>query len=249
MSKNNTLSLTKTCVLCLGVFLFFLCLQVMSLIVVSVVFFDEMTQDVSAIATGLQHGQVVALSTIITAIIMIIVCGYSVWYATNKNCQRFCQVLGLKSFGVGLLIKSVVCLCLLMVLEYQVVHYYQLSPMDFVDELIATTDFWLLLVVIVVVAPIYEEIIFRGAILGLIKYSLDTKYTNQIYSVLWASLISSALFTVAHLHYSAMILGLLFLMSMSWAYFRCVSGSLYLTIVLHLINNALAMAYYVLDGL
>ena len=88
---------------------------------------------------------------------------------------------------------------------------------------------WIMIVTVALVAPIVEELLFRGVILdGLLKNYSPTK------AILW----SAVIFGVAHLNpyqfISAFIIGIL----MGWVYWR--TGSLLLCIIIHFINNSFA---------
>lgn len=85
------------------------------------------------------------------------------------------------------------------------------------------------LVTTVILAPLLEELIFRGCILESLKK----------YSTSFAIVFSSLLFAMLHMNLAQSIpvfgMGLVF----GWMYVR--TGSLPMTIVLHLINNAVSM--------
>lgn len=93
-------------------------------------------------------------------------------------------------------------------------------------------------ITIVIAAPIFEELIFRGIILnGLLKK----------YSPLKSILISSILFGVIHLNpwqfISALILG----MFSGWVYYK--TKKLTLSILIHAVNNSIGfMAMYFMDA-
>ena len=62
------------------------------------------------------------------------------------------------------------------------------------------------------VSNLYEEVIFRGAILGLLLKILDGKHT-------WlAVVVSAALFCQGHLHYPAALLAVVFVAGLVWAW-------------------------------
>lgn len=92
------------------------------------------------------------------------------------------------------------------------------------------------LVLVVIAAPIFEEILFRGRLYGLLR----TK-TSPLVSVM----LSALLFGVLHLQPSVMAEGLLVGIVFSYAYLR--TKSIVAPIILHMCNNALAYTLEVLS--
>lgn len=88
--------------------------------------------------------------------------------------------------------------------------------------------FWSLLT-LVVMAPLFEEVIFRGVLL---------ESTRARYGVLAAWLISSLMFGIAHIHPAVAVNALAMGLVLGFIYIR--SDSLWSTIVLHAINNGFA---------
>ena len=106
------------------------------------------------------------------------------------------------------------------------------------DELALTAQpFWLLAVAMVIIAPIYEEVIFRGFIW--------TGLSQSKLGVWGASVLTSVIFALIHFQYGWVELVSIVLLAMLFSYARYISGSLYLPIVLHILNNGLAMWQYV----
>lgn len=95
---------------------------------------------------------------------------------------------------------------------------------------------WLSFIVVAIIAPLTEEAIFRGLILNGLRKRYDTR---------GAMLISAALFAVYHLNpyqfIGAFVIGLVL------AWLRLRSGSLWPCIVLHAVNNALAVIVAIID--
>ncbi len=90
-------------------------------------------------------------------------------------------------------------------------------------------------ILIVAVAPVAEEIFFRGFVFGGLRARL---------SFVWAALISAAIFGAFHYTGAGSLTVLPQLMALglvqAWLYER--SGSIYPTIALHMFNNAVAFA-------
>lgn len=140
--------------------------------------------------------------------------------------------------SLGLLVMFVLATTLLE-------NYYQNSPMDFMNVLLDESSFWLFVLLVVVVAPIYEELVFRGFLMGVVLRAKSTLSIKQRW--LFATVFSSLAFTAIHLQYDWFGLGLIFVLSLIFSWARLVSGSVFLPMVLHFLNNSLAMVVYLLS--
>lgn len=126
------------------------------------------------------------------------------------------------------------------------------NPMDFMRELInreSMVSVFVLCIVVVIIAPIYEEFVFRGVIFGLIaqsktKSALQTAQTRR---VVLAVVVSSLLFTLVHGQYGTFGLLMIFILSLIFIWARICTGSLWLPIALHIANNAVAMGVFLWD--
>lgn len=92
------------------------------------------------------------------------------------------------------------------------------------------------LVLVVFAAPIFEEVLFRGRLYGLLR----TKASPMV-----SVLLSSLMFGLMHLQPAVMLEGVLMGLLFSYAYLR--SGSIFAPVILHMCNNALAYALKVLS--
>lgn len=142
------------------------------------------------------------------------------------------------SYKVGLGILSV---WVLFVLGSEVLtHLLDRDPTAFVDELYFTVDpKWLLIMVMVIIAPIYEEFMFRGILWQAIREQVSGRA-----GVIWASIITSIIFSIIHLQYEVFEMSVVFTLALLLSYARAKSGSLWLPIIIHIINNGLAMWLY-----
>lgn len=127
------------------------------------------------------------------------------------------------------------------------------SPMDFLDGLITDESLPLLIFAIVVVAPIYEELVFRGLIFGGLLHHHRAEQTpirlvgfSIAKSTLMASLISSLLFTLVHLQYDLLGMTVIFAMALLFCFIRVKYG-LVMAILMHMVNNGVAMAVYLIS--
>lgn len=104
------------------------------------------------------------------------------------------------------------------------------TPQSMIDIFNTTDYLFLLFIAVVIAAPIFEELIFRGFIFkGLV---------NSPLGVIGAIFITSTLFTLIHLgQYDLTILAVLFPLAVIIGLARYRSGGIYLPIYLHFINN------------
>ena len=98
-----------------------------------------------------------------------------------------------------------------------------------------TTNFTWLFIAVCLMAPIFEELLFRGLLLD----ALD-RTGMGIHA---AAFVSSIAFAVVHLQYEWSIMMAIVLLGMVLAYSRTYSRSLYVPIILHFVNNTLTFAF------
>lgn len=107
--------------------------------------------------------------------------------------------------------------------------------------LLATDVWWVAVAAVALGAPVSEELLFRGFLLGeLMAARLATAAAVLIPNVLWTAL---------HYEYSAVGLGEVFLAGLLLSWTRLRSGSVVVPIGLHMIYNVIALAimFAVLD--
>lgn len=196
-----------------------------------VLFIPWANQGEMSVFEASQNGIVVASSVIFTAFMMSITA--LAWVKLKRLSVR--QYFAMTAFvpkafwvGLGLLLAFMMGSELISV-------WLSRDPMLFMEVLVESAPWWLIVAAVVVVAPIYEEVVFRG----LIWRSIADRFGNG-----WAMWISSALFALIHLQYDMFEMGLIFVLALIFAYIRQTSGSLILPIILHMINNGLAMAQF-----
>ena len=120
----------------------------------------------------------------------------------------------------------------------------QESP-DFVFNTYATAEsadsLPLFFLAFVVLAPVQEELLFRGFLYRGFAPSLGPVATVVLLSAAWAAL---------HVQYAWFFIGEIFLLGLTFGWLRWLSGSTLLTIVLHATVNGLAMleAAFLTDG-
>jgi membrane protease YdiL (CAAX protease family) len=157
-----------------------------------------------------------------------------VWWFTVRKYKVGWRALGLRSFrgrmvGLG---------CGLMILSSMFNLFYSLflalfglrTQVDLVPIFAELDSPWWLLAGGVIVAPLAEEVFFRGFVFAGLRQHYDWKK---------AALISSALFAVIHVTPTAMIP--VFILGYIFAYLYHHSNSIWPAILMHVSTNALAM--------
>ncbi|MBY0552004.1 MAG: CPBP family intramembrane metalloprotease [Candidatus Obscuribacterales bacterium] len=118
------------------------------------------------------------------------------------------------------------------------------APEQHTADLVArlqSTSLILFAVMAAVCAPIFEELVFRGVVLNALRQSLSTKVYSSCISDAMAVLFSSLLFAAAHFQFHPTTFLLLTLMGVTMAEAYRRSGTLLLPILIHAINNSVAV--------
>ena len=194
-------------------------------------------------AQGGEQGTVVSLSVLLCFILLSLLTYLMVARKVNHSRQLFAY-LGFRPISARMLLQGASLLSLFILVSEAASQLLNRTPLDFVDPLFASTDAkWLLIVVIVVVAPIYEELVFRGLIWSAIAEQFERRR-----GLIIASVISSVLFAVIHTQYELFEMSAIFILALLFCYVRIKSNSLLLPILLHILNNGVAMALYLTMG-
>lgn len=193
---------------------------------------------VDALVSG-TTGFKAAVATTLGSLIMLVLT-----YGLAKKFAKPYQLLGLTKFHKKHLTGALSLLVMFMLVGSVLENFSQSSPIDFMNDLLDESSFWLLILLVVVIAPIYEELMFRGFMMGLIA-NASTNYRRK---TLWliASLVSTLAFTLIHFQYDWFGLLLIFVLSLILSWARLISGSVILPMILHFLNNSVAMVVYLL---
>lgn len=197
-------------------------------------------QDTSSLdflfSMGSQNGLVISLSVLFTGVMVL---GFIALIIKLKQGATLKDYLALNGFTAKQFFVFTGLLLLLNVGIEFASNWLGLNPMSFVDDIFPTAKpLWLLVLAMVVVAPIYEEVMFRGFMwAGLAKYL----------NFWWASIATSLVFAWIHGQYTPVEGGMIVLLAMLFSYARAKSNSLLLPMALHIINNGLAMGIYLLE--
>lgn len=189
--------------------------------------------DSSAMVALLSNGRIISLSVIMGLPAILVV----LWIATRLSRTSFADYLALRWPSWKMLAAGVAGLVLLMMV-WEVISRLagrESSP-GFMMEVLKTARadgaLWLLVIAFCVVAPITEEFFARGF--------LYRGWSESFLRPAGAILLSSAVWTMMHLQYNWFFLAQVFSIGLLFGYLRYVSGSTWLTVILHGINNLAA---------
>ena len=161
--------------------------------------------------------------------------------STNAS-YSVADYLGLKPFAMSVAMGFIGLWLLFVIATEALTYILDKNPTAFVDVLYDSADpKWLLIVTMVVIAPIYEEVMFRGIFWSAIREQFTGSKGAWV-----ATLITSILFSLIHLQYEFYEMSVIFILALLLGYARSRSGSLYVPILLHVINNGLAMWMYLM---
>lgn len=115
-------------------------------------------------------------------------------------------------------------------------------------------DRYLILTVLVVVAPIAEEIIFRGFLYGKLRAKLVTEKgqskkskRKNLLGIIIATIITSVVFGIMHGQWNVGVN--VFALSIVLCALREITGTIYAGILLHMLKNAVAFYFIFIAGL
>lgn len=196
---------------------------------------------------GGSNGTVVSVSIVISCLLILLL---SALILRLKSADVF-QYLAFKPFSLAVGVQMLGLLILFMVGSQVLTYALDKSPLVFVDPLYhSVSSVWLLVFAMVIVAPIYEELVFRGILWTAIAEQFSTpkhlkrRSLNRARGALAASMITSAIFAVMHLQYGIYEIGTIMVLALIFCYARFKSDSLVLPMLLHILNNGAAMWQY-----
>lgn len=112
-----------------------------------------------------------------------------------------------------------------------------LSPVfrtDFMQHVLAsTTDTTRLVLGVGILAPLFEELLLRGLLFGSVRHILDEHASVAI---------TAGVFAVMHMQYNWTIMLLILPLGVVLGYARSRSGSIWLPVLLHVLNNMASIA-------
>lgn len=246
MKSTNSLlkfSVWQALLFCVGCFGVMFILQLIGVWLVAWLYFDDATNMTELLALGSQNGVVIAYSVLFTAITFSLLAIGSILPKT-KTLTDTLSFLGIYRFKFQQFFSASVLLVILMVVSEYLTIYFNKTPMAFMDRLLNAQSFYLLIIAVVVIAPIYEELIFRGVLFGVLSHTkVTSSHTTHHHHHLMAAIISSLLFSLVHVQYDWYGLILIFFIGLFFCYIRVRYGLL-LSMLMHMMNNAIAMLLY-----
>ena len=192
-----------------------------------------------AVRVVVSHGLTISLS-VITGLPAVLL---ALWVAIRTRGAGFADYLALRAFSWRNLVIGVVAL-LALVMGWDALSRAtgrEVEP-GFMGDVLrsASADgaLWLLIVSFCVAAPVTEEFFARGF--------LYRGWSASFLGPIGAIILSSLVWTGLHLQYNWYFLGEVFSIGLLLGYIRYRSGSTWLTIILHGLNNLAAVAQTIL---
>ncbi|MDN5665026.1 MAG: CPBP family intramembrane metalloprotease [Psychrobacter sp.] len=193
---------------------------------------------------GSNDGTVVSLSILIGCVLLVAMSGLLIGIR-GGNVRHY---LALTPFSLAVGIGMLGVLLLFMIGSQALTYVLGETPLVFVDPLYqSVSSVWLLVFAMVIVAPVYEELIFRGLLWSAIaEQFIDTDNLSHLSpcGAVVASVVTSLIFAVIHVQYGVYEISTIVVLALIFCYARFKSGSLLLPILLHIINNGAAMWQY-----
>ena len=143
--------------------------------------------------------------------------------------------LGLYHFNRNALIYSLVAYVILYLVLTVYSYAFQISPPEEFIKLMQATPFVLNFLMVVIGAPIVEELLFRGFLFSQLKTTkLGINGSIILTSLIWTSI---------HLQYDLFLLIPIFLIGLLLGYLMHKYNSLYLVIIVHAVHNLQATLF------
>ena len=190
---------------------------------------------------GSNDGTVVSISIMIGCVLLVVISALVI-RVRGGNLKQY---LALRPFSLAVGMGMIGLLLIFMIGSQALTYMLDKSPLAFVDPLYqSVSSVWLLIFAMVIVAPIYEELIFRGILWSAIAEQFTSPPDTEYRGAIVASLVTSLIFAVIHLQYGIYEISTIVVLALLFCYARIKSGSLILPILLHIINNGAAMWQY-----
>ena len=190
---------------------------------------------------GSNDGTIVSISIIIGCLLLVAISALII----RLRGGDLRQYLALKRFSLAVGVGMVGLLLIFMIGSQALTYLLDASPLAFVDPLYqSVSSVWLLVFAMVIIAPFYEELIFRGILWSAIAEQFPSSLYSEHRSAIVASMVTSLIFAIIHLQYGIYEISTIVVLALIFCYARIKSGSLLLPILLHMINNGAAMGQY-----
>lgn len=233
---------TGTVILSIASVLAFIGVQVhnllLSLLIVLFVIPDKI-EDTDHMTLLFSNGTILSISLIfnLLAIILIVFCVIKI------RKKQFIDYLQFRHFSLKNTLIGFGLWIVYLIVSSMVFSLIDSQPMEFLDAYFhSAKPLWLLFLGIVLLAPIYEELLFRG----LIWRAVSEQFLNQQTGAIVASVLSGLLFAGIHLQYDFHAISAIFVFALVLGFARYRSGSILLPIAIHIANNGVSMFQYLL---
>lgn len=143
------------------------------------------------------------------------------------------QVLALRKFGIKAAIHWILAFIAFGIISIILERQFETFHSDDMERMVRSSmDSPIMLFVAVgLLAPVFEELLFRGWLFGKL---------NESYGGILAVLVTSVLFTLIHMQYGWMIRITIMVLSLILGMIRLRTGSVLASMVVHIANNVIA---------
>lgn len=180
------------------------------------------------ISTHLSSPQGMGASYILQALVII----PFVLMASNFKHQPWQQTLALRPFHRNWLYYWGIVLAIYMVVQHVLQFIFTVEVSEFLQQLASSKSF-LAFIAIAIFAPVLEELVFRGY--------LFAAWRQTRLGLSGTLVLTSSIFTALHIgQYGVLLLIILFIFSIILGLARERTGSLWVPIILHALNNVIS---------
>ena len=149
--------------------------------------------------------------------------------------KQLVEFMGLRSPAPLLVLKWFGLFALLMLAIEGLAQLSSVFQTDFMQHVVSsTTNLPLLFIGVAVVGPLFEEFLLRGLLFGSLRHIVDEHATVAL---------TAGVFALMHLQYSLPIMMLILPMGIVLGYARARSGSIWVPVMLHMMNNGLSVLW------
>ena len=178
------------------------------------------------------------ISPIESAVSYLITVPLQIWFILwllRRRKINLSKYLGLYHFDRNALIYSLVAWLILYLVLTVYSYVFQITPPEEFIKLMKATPFVLNFLMVVICAPIVEELLFRGFLLSQLKTTkLGINGSIILTSLIWTSI---------HLQYDLLLLIPIFFLGLLLGYLMHKYNSLYLVIIVHAVHNLQATLF------
>jgi len=180
----------------------------------------------------LAGGDLLAISVLLGAVTCI---PLLVLFIKLKKGTNLSSYLAFKSVPVKTyLFWGAITLLIAILGEYVVVWFgADRIPAFMIDTYANTGHLWLLFLAVVIAAPLWEELLFRGFLMR----GLESSFVTRIGAVV----ITAAVWALVHFQYEWQYLFVVFIMGLALGCARLATASIFVPISMHVLNNSLAL--------